>query len=49
MGVSDDVLKPLNNSTLVPKLEHPYSNMQVSFNGSCIVKKKKNLLLTKKC
>ena len=39
MGVSDDVLKPLNNSTLVPKLEHPYSNMQVSFNGSCIVKK----------
>ena len=38
MGVSDDVLKPLNNSTLVPKLVHPYYNMLVRFNGSCLVK-----------
>ena len=42
MGVSDDVLKPLNNSTLVPKLVHRYSNMQVSFNGSCHVKENKS-------
>ena len=41
MGESDDVLKPLNNSTLVPKLVHPYSNMQVSLNGSCLVKENK--------
>ena len=43
MGVSDDVLKPLNNSTLVPKLAQPYSNMQVSFNGSCLVKENKSV------
>ena len=43
MGVSDDVLKPLNNSTLVPKLVNPYSNMQVSFNGSCLVKENKSV------
>ena len=43
MGVSDDVLKPLNNSTLVPKLVQPYSNMQVSFNGSCLVKENKSV------
>ena len=43
MGVSDDVLKPLNNSTLVPKLVQPYSNMQVSFNASCLVKENKSV------
>ena len=42
MGVSDHALKPLNNSTLVPKLVDPYSNMQVSFNGSCLVNKNKS-------
>ena len=43
MGVSDDVLKPLNNGTLVPKLVNPYSIMQVSFNGSCLVKENKSV------
>ena len=43
MGVSDDALKPLNNITLVPKLVHPYSNMQVGFNGSCLVKENKSV------
>ena len=40
-GVSDDV--PLNNSSLVPKLVHPYFNMQVSFNGSCFIKENKSI------
>ena len=42
MGVSDDVLRPLNNTTLVPKLLSPYYNMQISFNGSCLVKENKS-------
>ena len=43
MGLSDDLLKPLNNNTLVPKLVHPYSDMQVSFNGSCLARENKSV------
>ena len=39
--MSDEILKPLNNSTLFPTLEYPYSNMMVKFNGSCLVKEDK--------
>ena len=37
MGITDDELKPLNNTTLAPKLSYPYyySSMQAHFKGSC--------------
>ena len=41
MGMSGEILKPLNNSTLFPKLEYPYPDMVVKFNGSCLVKEDK--------
>ena len=41
MGMSDEIPKPLNNSTLFPKLEYPYPDMVVKFNGSCLVKEDK--------
>ena len=47
MGVSGDVLKPLNNNSLVPKLLDLYSDMQVSFNGSCLVKECKSVSIEK--
>ena len=41
MGMSDEILEPLNTSTLLPKLEYPHRNVVVKFNGSCLVKNDK--------
>ena len=39
--MSDEIFKPLNNSTLFPRLEYSSSNMVVRSNGSCLVKEDK--------
>ena len=41
MGMSDEIFKPLNNSTLFPRLEYSSPNMVVRCNGSCLVKEDK--------
>ena len=41
MGISNEIFKPLNNTTLFPKLEYPYPDIVVRFNGSCLVKENK--------
>ena len=41
MGISDEILKPLNNSILFPKLEYPYPHMKVKFSASCLLKEDK--------